>query len=144
MCVCVCVCVCVCMCVCVYTEVIAMDVDVDAPNIFICEHGSRGLSGSVLMVRLGHLSIKDEIRDIQDLAHLSTHTSKSTHNNTKDHLSITQITDDARGAPTAAAAAAAAAAAVELSPAVTNDRNRYLVQVERVGVDLLLHAEVRC
>ena len=137
------VCVCVNACVCVYTEVIAMDVDVDAPNIFICEHGSRGLSGSVLMVRLGHLSIKDDIGDMKDLTHLSTHNSKSTHNNTKDHLSISRITDDAMGAP-AAAAADAAAAAVELSPAVTNDRNRYLVQVERVGVDLLMHAEVRC
>jgi len=105
-------------------EVLSLDVDIEAPNIYICEHGSRGFNGSVVMVRLGHLSIKD-------------------------------LPDESGSAGEAASPAACRAgetAAAQHDEArdqsggiqhQVNSKNRYVVQVERVGVDLLEHAEVQ-
>ena len=42
-----------------HDHLLSLDLDVDAPNIYICENGSTGFNGSVLMLRLGHLSVKD-------------------------------------------------------------------------------------
>lgn len=92
-------------------EVLSVDVDIEAPNIYICEHGSKGFSGSVVMVRLGHLAIKDlpdESESPVDVVE-------------GDHAW------DAGGGP----------------GLQVNRKNRYAVMVERVGVDLLEHAEVQ-
>jgi len=88
-------------------EVLSLDLDVEAPNIYICQHGSRGFSGSVLMLRLGHMSIKDSPEE--------------------------PASAGAAGHPDQDGA----------GQDEVNRRNRYVVQVERVGVDLLEQAEVQ-
>jgi hypothetical protein len=93
-------------------ELLSLDVDVDAPNIYICENGSMGFSGSVLMLRLGHFSIRNAPNQIQ-----------------VPQASVSKGGEDGEGGPPQAAA--------------VNCSNRYLVQVENVGVDLLQHAEVQ-
>jgi hypothetical protein len=94
-------------------EILSLDLDVNAPNIYICEHGSKGFSGSVLMVRLGHLSIKDAPPEAQPAA------------------------------ASAEVAEADSKAGSGAALATMNKSNRYIVEVQRVGVDLLHNAEVQ-
>ena len=94
-------------------EVLSLDIDIQAPNIYICEHGSRGFNGSVVMVRLGHLSIKD----LPDESGAAEEAAAAQSNEARDQSGSVQHQ--------------------------VNSKNRYEVQVERVGVDLLEHAEVQ-
>ena len=97
-------------------EILSLDLDVNAPNIYICENGSKGFSGSVLMVRLGHLSIKDAPPEalLQQPAAASAEVAEA---------------DGKVGSGAALA--------------TMNTSNRYIVEVQRVGVDLLHNAEVQ-
>ncbi len=96
-------------------EVLSLDLDVEAPNIYICQHGSRGFSGSVLMLRLGHMSIRDSSEEPASAGVAHPGSAAATHRPHEDGAGQDQV----------------------------NRRNRYVVKVERVGVDLLEQAEVQ-